>query len=160
LLGSLPNEERRMNVRRPLLPPTYFQISLVLQIALHFLFPLQTLFRFPWTLLGLLPLGLGIGLNLWADGLFKKAQTTVKPFQSPSALVADGPFRYTRHPMYFGMVKILGGVWLLCGTLSPLAGAIFFWLVVHFHFIPAEEQSMRSTFPEYTSYARRVRSWV
>jgi protein-S-isoprenylcysteine O-methyltransferase Ste14 len=46
-------------------------------------------------------------LNLVADRQFKLSATTVKPFEASSALLTDGAFRYSRHPMYLGMVGIL-----------------------------------------------------
>ena len=66
---------------RKLLPPTYFFGAVLLVVVLHFLLPLHQILYFPWCLLGLAPLVIGIMLNLLADQAFKKHNTTVKPFE-------------------------------------------------------------------------------
>lgn len=55
-------------------------------IALHFMFPVVRIIRPLWNLLGLIPLILGVLITLIADKAFRKANTTVKPFQEPSVL--------------------------------------------------------------------------
>jgi protein-S-isoprenylcysteine O-methyltransferase Ste14 len=147
--------------KRPILPPTYFNIALLVSLGLHFAFPIATIIWLPWSLIGLLPIMFGGVLNLWTDRLFKKVKTTVKPFQPPSVFITEGPFAWCRHPMYFGMVAILLGVSAICGSVASFAGPIAFWLVVRLHFVPAEEESMISIFgDEYRRYRARVRSWI
>jgi len=48
-----------------------------------------------------------------ADGavhLFNKAKTTVRPFEQSSFLITRAPYRFSRHPMYLGLVVLLIGV--------------------------------------------------
>lgn len=147
--------------KQPLLPPTYFTIALLVSLGLHFAVPVVMIIRFPWSLTGLFPIVFGGILNLWADGLFKRAKTTVKPFQRPSMLLTEGPFAWFRHPMYIGMVAIALGVSIMCGSLTSFVGPIGFWLIARFRFIPAEEKSMADTFGiEYSRYSARVRTWM
>jgi len=80
-------------MKKPL-PPTYFQGAIILSVALHFLLPLQQFLSFPWRLVGLVPLVIGIILNLLADQAFKKHTTTVKPFEESNALVTGEVFGY------------------------------------------------------------------
>jgi len=78
-------------------------MCLVCEIGLHFAFPIKKIVAFPYSLLGIPLIIVGGGLNVWADSLFKKHRTTVKPHESPTALVTSGPFRLSRHPMYLGI---------------------------------------------------------
>jgi protein-S-isoprenylcysteine O-methyltransferase Ste14 len=143
------------------LPPTLFLLAVAGMLGLHVLLPLGTIVPWPWRLLGAVPLAGGVLLNLWADRLFKRARTTVKPFDEPRALVVGGPFRFTRHPMYLGMTAALVGLWLLLGTIAPLLVVPPFAAVLGAVFIPVEERAMLKQFGEaYRAYRRRVRRWV
>ena len=81
------------------LPPVLLLVSIVAMVVLHFALPGARLVLGPWRALGAIPLAAGAGLNIWADGHFKKAGTAVKPFEPSSALVETGPFRLSRNPM-------------------------------------------------------------
>ncbi len=65
-----------MNTRN-IIPPVYLLLSIVVMVFLHFLFPGATVLVFPWQLFGVVPLVLGIGINLVADRSFKQHNTPV-----------------------------------------------------------------------------------
>ncbi len=143
------------------LPPTYFLIYLGAAIALHFLFPVARIVQAPYTFLGLLLIVSGVVLNVWADSLFKREKTTVKPFEKPSTLVTEGPFRFSRHPMYLGFVSILLGLAVFLGSLVPFLTPVAMILTLETMFIPYEESEMEATFGEaYRHYKKRVRRWL
>src|SRR5512133_1671245 len=98
--------------------PTYLLIAIVLLIALRFILPGIMLISSPCALLGIIPIVVGITINLSADRTFHQAETAVCPFDMPSALVTNGPYRFTRNPMYLGFVLILAGVAILMGSLT------------------------------------------
>jgi len=151
----------RAVTQRPILPPTYFNACLIVSLVLHFVVPVVSVVRFPFSLVGLLLIAFGAVLNIWADQLFKRWNTTVKPFERATAMLLEGPFAWSRHPMYLGMVAILLGISLLCGSLSSFLGPIGFWLIIRLRFIPAEEQAMIETFgDDYNRYKNRVHSWI
>jgi len=143
------------------MPPTLLAVSIATMIALHFLLPVLCIIPWPWNLLGALPICFGVVWNLWADQLFKRHRTTVKPHLEPTMLVEDGPFRFSRNPMYVGMAAIAVGVAVLCGSLTPLFVSVVFIAVVAIVFIPMEERAMQQAFgDEWLDYARRVRRWL
>ena len=149
-----------MKMKRSL-PPTYFLAAVLLMLACHVFVPVRRLLLFPWTLLGLIPVGLGIGLNLVADRAFKTHATTVKPFQTSTRLVTTEVFGFSRNPMYLGMVCILMGVAGLTGTLTPWLVIPVFMAVLTRVFIRVEEKRLAETFGEaYHAYTRRVRRWL
>jgi protein-S-isoprenylcysteine O-methyltransferase Ste14 len=115
----------------------------------------------PWKLLGLIPLAIGIVLNLLADNALHKRGTTVKPFQESSALVSDSVYGISRHPMYLGFVLMLIGVAILLGTLTPWIIVPIFALLMEFVFIREEEHMLKEKFgPIWLEYAKKVRRWL
>jgi protein-S-isoprenylcysteine O-methyltransferase Ste14 len=143
------------------LPPTYLFGSVVIMGLLHFLAPISKIIPAPWNLLGAIPLALGIVLNVVADAAFKKHGTTVKPFEESTILVTTGAYRFSRHPMYLGMVLILTGIAIFIGTLSPFIAIVAFGILMEAIFIRTEERMLKEKFGEaWVAYTKRVRRWV
>lgn len=144
-----------------LLPPTVLFAAVMLMVAAHFLFPVARLIAVPWNLLGVVPILAGLFLNVWAWSLFQRAATTIQPFDRPSGLVQEGPYRISRHPMYLGMGLLLAGVAGVLGSASPWAVLPAFVAFVEWRFIRAEERAMEETLGQvYLAYRERVRRWI
>ncbi len=143
------------------MPPTVLAASIAAMAALHFLLPLGQVLDWPWRVLGIVLIVFGSVYNLWSDALFKKHRTTVKPYLVPAALVSEGPFRFSRNPMYLGMVTMTLGLAFLLGSLSPLIVPVCFAVALDRLFIPIEERSMERAFGEsWEQYRQRVRRWL
>jgi len=148
--------------RRPWdIPPLYFLAAGAAMVALDFLLPVARILTWPWLLLGLVPMAAGVALAVAAERTFRRYGTPVRPFELSSTLVTDGPFRFTRNPMYAGMLLVLAGLALLLGTLAPVVVLpVFFW-VMHHRFVLREETFLELHFGEaYEDYRRRVRRWL
>lgn len=144
------------------MPPVLLFVALVSMAALHLALPVGELFTSFWRLIvGGCLLGAGIAVNFWADKLFKEKGTSVKPLEPSTELVTNGPFAFTRHPMYLGMLFILGGVALCFGSLSPwFVVPAFFWQITR-RFVRPEEDKLDATFGDrYRDYKRKVRRWL
>ena len=104
------------------------------------------------------------GLVALAGALeFNRARTTVNPL-SPhraSALVTTGIYRFTRNPMYLGMLLVLVGWGVYLGNAAAwLALPLFVWLLNNLQ-VKSEERILRERFrEEYERYAERVGRWV
>ncbi len=100
-------------------------------------------------------------LNVVGSRLFEVHQTAIKPFEESSALVVEGPFTYSRNPMYLGIVLILLGIAVLFGTATPLLVIPpFVWLITT-RFIVKEEEALAQRFgQDYAEYKQRVRRWI
>lgn len=153
--------EQNDSAHRGPLPPAILLVAIVLMLALHLVLPIGQVIVFPWRLIGAAPALLGVALNIWVDNLFRRADTTVKPFEPTAALVPTGPFLVTRNPMYLGMVLLLGGIAIGLGSATPwLVIPVFVWVVTR-RFIVAEERKLENAFGrQYLDYKARVRRWL
>ena len=152
-----------MNAKpRRLLPLLYFvPIILLLLFILHFFFPIQMLLGFPFTLIGLAPLIVGLFLNLQATRTLQNRTTYDSNGQNPKNLVTDGFFRYSRNPMYLGAVIIGLGLATLLGSLVSFIVIVVFFLLLHFLYIPTEETQLKIMFgKEYVDYMKLARKWI
>jgi Phospholipid methyltransferase len=80
--------------------------------------PIAQLVTAPYTHAAWLLVAAGIGIAAVAVGAFKRAGTGIVPFDPATALVTGGLYRYTRNPMYPGMVLLLVGVAIALGSLG------------------------------------------
>ncbi|MDD2239367.1 MAG: isoprenylcysteine carboxylmethyltransferase family protein [Kiritimatiellae bacterium] len=147
-------------MKRPT-PPVYVWTAFGAMLAAHFLVPIRQILSFPWTLWGAVPLLVGAALAAYALRIFRRHRTTPTPFGRPHRLVTSGPFRFSRNPMYLGILLMLSGVAGLLGTATP-------WLVIPalgalfaVFFIRQEEKQLEITFKDtYRRYCSRVRRWL
>lgn len=100
------------------------------------------------------------GSAVWA---FVRRRTSISPLQPQrsSTLVVDGFYRFSRNPMYLGMLCLLlaWAVWL--GQWQALAGPLLFVLWLNRFQIAPEEQALLARFgSSYAAYCRRVRRWL
>lgn len=105
----------------------------------------------------------GLTILVLAVRLFKKQNTTVNPIkiENASSLVTSGIFKYSRNPMYLGMVMILFGLALMFN----LVGGIFFVLlfmiyITKFQIRPEEEVMERLFGEDFIKYKHKVRMWL
>jgi protein-S-isoprenylcysteine O-methyltransferase Ste14 len=144
-----------------LMPTTFLVVAILAAAGLHVLVPLARAVSYPWNLGGVLPLALGVWLNLAADRAFKRAHTTVRPFEESAALVQDGVFRLSRNPMYLGFEAILLGIALLLGSASPWLVVVVFPFVIERVYVHVEERMLEAKFgDEWRRYKARVRKWL
>jgi protein-S-isoprenylcysteine O-methyltransferase Ste14 len=108
-------------------------------------------------------IALGLALDIPSVVRFRAAGTTVNPLapQRVARLVTGGAYRFTRNPMYLGMVLILCGiaVWL-GGWVVWLGPSVFVAFITRFQILP-EERAMAAKFgADYAAYRGRVRRWI
>jgi len=146
---------------RKVLPPVYFLIYLIAAVGLHWAFPIARIVPEALRLWGVAPLAAGFAVMSWAAMLFKAKGTAIKPFEQSTTLVLGGPYRFTRNPMYLGLVLMLVGVALLLGSLAAFLSPIAMFVTLRGLFIPGEEHMLEQTFGQpYRDYIQRVRRWI
>jgi len=147
-------------LRRRILPPRGLLLSLMAQIPLVIAtWPLRP--GVVEVIAGACLIAAGVLLNVWADRVFSAHGVGVCPFSPAPVLLRGGPYRYTRNPMYLGLVAITAGLPLLTGVLANgwVAVAFFFWL--HWGYVIPEEQWLSARFGrEFEDYASRIPRWL
>lgn len=140
-------------------PPVYALLFLALCKGLDYLLPLPVNLSFP-PLGWLLAIG-GLSLMFWAWLHFLRKKTTPIPTSQPSALVAEGPYRYSRNPMYLGILSILSGTVFFLGSPVYVLSLVGFFLVADRLFIPYEEARLERLFgPEYADLKQKTKRWL
>jgi protein-S-isoprenylcysteine O-methyltransferase Ste14 len=94
---------------------------------------------------------------------FRRAKTTVNPLkpETATALVTSGAYRYTRNPMYLGMLVVLLAWAVYLSAPIALVGVVFFWLYIGRFQIRPEEKALLALFGSaFTDYSSRVRRWL
>jgi protein-S-isoprenylcysteine O-methyltransferase Ste14 len=104
----------------------------------------------------------GLLLSGWARAQFARQQAEIRPHaESHPVLVTSGPFRFSRNPMYLGLIVIGIGAALLAGTWLMWLVPVAVFALDNFVIVPFEERSMTRTFGgAYTDYRSRVRRWL
>lgn len=102
----------------------------------------------------------GLALSAWAMLHFRIRRTTPIPAGQPTSLVIEGPYRYTRNPMYLGVLLILAGIALYWGDAAYFLAPAGFFLIVDRLFIPYEEEKLARLFgPNYERLMRATPRW-
>lgn len=106
-----------------------------------------------------------IGVLIAVTGVvsFRQARTTVDP-RDPnkmSALVTRGIYRFTRNPMYLGMLFVLIGWALWLGQTWPwIFLPLFVVYLNRFQIVPEERVLERMFGAAYAAYRAKVRRWI
>ena len=139
-------------------PPVILLASIVLQIILLFSFPISVDLS---SLLGLILILSGISLVFVSFRFMRKMKTTFIPDGTPEVLISSGPFKFSRNPIYLGMLTILVGVAFLMSSLSAIIIAFVFGIIINFTWIAHEEKKLHELFSEdWKNYSSKVRRWI
>ena len=140
-------------------PPLLLVSSLGLGFLLRWLAPPPVLRSTAAARIGPAVVALAFGLFFWAAGTMLRGRASIPTNTPTNAIVAGGPFRFSRNPIYLAMIHIGVGTWtnsLWFFALAAIAVALLTWGV-----IVREERYLERKFgDEYLSYASRVRRWM
>jgi protein-S-isoprenylcysteine O-methyltransferase Ste14 len=96
-----------------------------------------------------------------AEAAMKRAGTNIRPDQPALAIVSNGPFRFSRNPLYLALTGLYLGIALLADALWPLLLLVPTLAVLQWGVIAREERYLEAKFGEsYRAYKSRVRRWV
>ena len=106
---------------------------------------------------------LGLVVFLSAVKSFRRHKTTVNPLEprQASSLVTSGIFKFSRNPMYLGMLIILLSISFKFNLIGGMFTSLFFYIfITKFQIIP-EEVAMNELFGnEFIDYSNKTRRWV
>ena len=117
-----------------------------------------------------LRLGAGLALAFFGQSIsisgmvaFRRARTTMNPINpgAASSLVSSGVYRFTRNPMYLGLLlTLLGWAAYLSNPLALFLVPLFVLYINRFQIKP-EERVLSSLFgADFAAYTKRVRRWL
>ena len=105
----------------------------------------------------------GLIIILFAIILFKKYQTTITPLNPSNAtkLITDGIYKFSRNPMYLGLLFVLFGISIILNPTGGLFLIPLFILYLNIFQIVPEENAMVDLFKdEFLEYRKNVRRWI
>ena len=105
--------------------------------------------------------GAGVLLGAWAVVTFRRAGTSPLPVRPTTAIVATGPYRVTRNPMYIGLALVYLGLTLIANAVWPLVLFPAAVVAIQVAVIAREERYLEAKFGDaYREYRSRVRRWI
>jgi len=136
-------------------------ILIALPILSHYLIPITVIIPKPYTYLGIGAMLLGLSLMSWTSKLFREKKTGFQLHNGATTFVTSGPFRFSRNPMYLGMLIWLLGLAALLGSLTAFLFPALFFVLANVLIIPPEEKLLAQRFEaQYDAYKRHVRRWL
>ena len=143
-------------------PPIAWAATVAAALLLHWLYPLPFLSAaLPAAAVGGAVFLAGLALLISAALTFRRAGTNVPTSKPTTTIVAAGPYRYSRNPIYAGMFVGLVGIAIGFDSLWPLVLLVPFFLVIRYGVVAREEAYLERKFGDaYTTYKARVRRWL
>ncbi|MEE9327760.1 MAG: isoprenylcysteine carboxylmethyltransferase family protein [Cocleimonas sp.] len=144
-------------------PPVYALVIGFFMWLLNQHYPIAHFITSPWNKIGIVMIVLAVSLDLSSLYLFFKKHTTPSPFspKKSTTLVTSGLYKYTRNPMYVGLLIILTGYGVWLGSVAPfLLLPVFYWLITIMQIKPEESILEEKFGQDYLEYKNKVRRWL
>jgi protein-S-isoprenylcysteine O-methyltransferase Ste14 len=142
-------------------PPLFYVAAIAGGALLRRYVPLTIGGGAPRVIAAWLFVALCAGLFAWSFLWFARQKTTIIPNKPARTLVLDGPFRFTRNPLYLALAFLTIGAGLWLNTWWVLILLLPAAAVVDRVVIAQEEAYLRRRFgAEYDAYTARVRRWL
>jgi protein-S-isoprenylcysteine O-methyltransferase Ste14 len=103
----------------------------------------------------------GLVIGLLGEREMRRAETNTNPYKPATRLVTEGPFQYTRNPLYLSMTLLYGGISALA---NALPAALLLPIVLHLMrrgVIEREERYLERKFGDvYLRYKVKAPRWI
>ncbi len=100
-------------------------------------------------------------VRMWATVAFSKHQVAVLQLSAPDFLVREGPYKYSRNPLYVGIFLIMLGTALIFGSPSATVFSFLVLAFAHWWLMYREEPSLIKKFgQEYQNYMKTTCRWL
>ena len=144
------------------IPPPILALVMIVLIYLSSFFIESTKFNYQGSL-SVLVLILGLACAIPSFKLFARYKTTISPLKpsDATALVTEGMYRYSRNPMYLGLLLLTIASTIWFGTwFGIIINILFIFLINFLQIIPEEEALLEIFGEEYEEYKKNVRRWI
>ncbi|MBI2752093.1 MAG: isoprenylcysteine carboxylmethyltransferase family protein [Betaproteobacteria bacterium] len=144
-----------------MLPPLLYGIAFAVVLLLHWLWPLPVFPHAATFWVGVMAISASAALIAWGAISLRKAGTNINPSLPTTALVASGPFRFSRNPLYVALSLMFVGLSLAVNSLWGVLALFPSLLVMHYGVILREERYLEAKFGEsYRQYCSVVRRYL
>jgi len=138
-------------------PPVLFGAAFIAVLVLRWFWPMPILGHAMTLLLGLVLLLLGLAIVIPGRRALRAAGTNVNPSLPTTVIVASGPFRFSRNPLYVGLTLLYCGLTLAFNTWWGLVLLVPILIIMHRGVVLREERYLEQKFGEtYRQYCSRV----
>ncbi|OFW12504.1 MAG: hypothetical protein A3F69_05510 [Acidobacteria bacterium RIFCSPLOWO2_12_FULL_66_10] len=104
---------------------------------------------------------IAIGLPLLISAIAWLAHEGVKPYPPIKRLITNGPFAYTRNPMYLGVVLVMTGQGLLLGSRGVFIYGLSWFTAFYIFEITIDDPFIRKHIGQpYDDYMKNVPCWI
>jgi len=142
-------------------PPLIYLAGLVTGLLLSAAAPIPFLPRGLVQALGAILIVTAVGVAFWGIREMRRAGTSVDPRDPTTALVTNGPFGFSRNPLYVSLTLCYLGIALAARSLWAIALLVVVLAVMQRGVIDREERYLEQKFgADYTRYKERVRRWI
>jgi protein-S-isoprenylcysteine O-methyltransferase Ste14 len=143
-------------------PPIAWALAVLAGFALQWAVPLPFMpASAPAGLVGGIAFVLALALVAWAIATMTRAGSNVPTNMPTTTIVQTGPYRFTRNPIYLGMLLGLVGLAIAFDSLWLLGMLVPFALVIRYGVVAREEAYLERKFGSaYRPYCARVRRWL
>lgn len=142
-------------------PPLFYVVIFVAAMLLDRLKPLTFAATVTSRVVGIALILVAVALAIWSIGLFWRHGTSMVPVKPSTSFVVNGPYRFSRNPMYVSLLIAYAGAALIAASLWPFVLLPVVIVVVDFFVIHREERYLSARFgEEYAQYRSRVRRWI
>ena len=144
------------------IPPPILALVMIVLIYLSSFFIESTTFNYQGSL-SVLVLILGLACAIPSFKLFARYKTTISPLKpsDATALVTESMYRYSRNPMYLGLLLLTIASTIWFGTwFGIIINILFIFLINFLQIIPEEEALLEIFGEEYEDYKKNVRRWI
>ena len=142
-------------------PPLVYLGTIALGVMLHVARPVSLLQRGVSPGIGAVVVLLAIGLFLFAVRTFRAAGTPVPGNLPTTTIVATGPYRFSRNPIYLAFSLLQLGIALWVNSLWLVLTLLVAVAIMSIVVIPREERYLEARFPSaYFPYKASVRRWL
>lgn len=148
----------RPNVRTP--APLIMAFALLIGTGLNSLWPMQLDAPVARNIAGWAYNLAATGLLAWCFVLFIRRRTTIIPNRPVSAFVTEGPYRFSRNPMYLALALFHLGIAMASGVIWNVFTFVPAMIAIRIWVIAPEERYMLERFGAlYRNYFEQVPRW-
>jgi protein-S-isoprenylcysteine O-methyltransferase Ste14 len=142
-------------------PPCIWLVNAVISVVVHLFIRLPIMSYRTCLVCGIVFIILAPTLALSALRTMRAAGTNVDPAKPALTIVREGPFRFTRNPMYLALCLLQVGLGFFLNDWITLLFVVPLALIFHYGVILREERYLTAKFGEpYLQYKRTVRRWI